>query len=294
MRLYNNGTKGLIIETRTLKAFLLSLLLHLLILLLFIVGFPEVKFPAPKGEQEKKMTLQLSTFSPPPPPKPVVTPPVIPPVPQPLKKEPVKEKMPETKLVKRRQRFVTQEQNVTKTPPKKVVKKTSKKAPKKVQKRQPKKHLVKRSKPKRTKRSFDPLANVLMGSGTSMRSNTLSVNSADKIIRELYGSEFDTLMPAQKKFIKLNIGAIQRITQRTLTRNGYPDVAIRTEQQGTNVISFYLHPNGDISDLRLTKNIGYAALDENTLEVIRIAYKDYPKPIMKTKIVFYVTYEIMY
>jgi outer membrane biosynthesis protein TonB len=33
-------------------------------------------------------------------------------------------------------------------------------------------------------------------------------------------------------------------------------------------------------------------LDQNTLEVIRIAYKNYPLPNKKTKIVFYVTYSI--
>ena len=42
----------------------------------------------------------------------------------------------------------------------------------------------------------------------------------------------------------------------------------------------------------LAGSIGYAALDRNTIDVIRIAYKDYPLPNKKTRIVFYVTYRL--
>ena len=98
------------------------------------------------------------------------------------------------------------------------------------------------------------------------------------------------MTPTQKKFIEDNLDTIQEITQRTLTRRGYPQAAARTRQEGTNVVSFNLHPNGDISNLRLKTRIGYRSLDENTLTLIRVAYKDYPYPTTTTKIVFYVTY----
>ena len=112
------------------------------------------------------------------------------------------------------------------------------------------------------------------------------------MIRKLYGREFDSFTPAQKKFIRDKLGEIHRITQNTLTRNGYPSVAARTGQQGVNVVTFYLHPNGDISGLRLKRRMGYTALDQNTLEVIRTAYMYYPHPKTKTKITFYVNYEL--
>jgi len=158
--------------------------------------------------------------------------------------------------------------------------------------------VVKRTtKPKRVKRSKDPLANMLMGSGTPMhpkkrRTSSNAGTYGEQMIKKLYGPEFNTYSPTQKKFIRNNLSTIHRITQNTLTRNGYPSIAIRTNQQGTNVVSFYLHPNGDISGLRLKTPIGYAALDQNTLDVIRIAYKDYPLPNKKTRIVFYVTYRL--
>jgi TonB family protein len=112
------------------------------------------------------------------------------------------------------------------------------------------------------------------------------------MVSRIYGKEFHTYSKEQQKFIKQHLGEIYRITQNTLWRKGYPDIAVRMQMQGTNIVSFYLHPNGDISDLHLRSSIGYRALDENTIDVIKTAYKDYPKPEKKTKIMFYVHYRI--
>ncbi len=298
---------------RTLKGLLLSLLLHLLILLLFTQNWNEIIKLPPKG-QEKKISLNLQQMvtPPAPKPKPVVTPPkpvsvpqtiVTPPTPKPIVEKPIE---PEVQPIKKKfldeskKIFAQQsneENNVTKTEPKpvkKVVKKEEKKKPvKKVQK----KTVVKKTKQyRKPKRSSDPLANMLMGSGTSMYPKPSQSSSSGsygaRMIKKLYGEEFHTYSETQKKFIKNNLGTIHSITQRTLTRNGYPDIAVRTRQQGTNIVSFYLHPNGDISGLKLKRHIGHQALDQNTLDVIRIAYKDYPLPNKKTKIKFYVKYSI--
>ncbi len=292
---------------RTLKGLLLSLLLHLLILLLFTKNWQEITFLPPK-EQEKKISLNLQQVVTPPAPKPkpvpVPQPIVIPPIPKPIIEKPIEPKVQPIKkkvLDKSKKVFAqqsTEENNVTKIEPKpvkKVVKKVEKKTPiKNVQK----KTVVKKTKQYRQpKRSGDPLANMLMGSGTSMYPSKTNQPSSSgsygaRMINKLYGEEFNTYSETQKKFIKNNLGTIHRITQNTLTRNGYPDVAVRTRQQGTNIVSFYLHPNGDISDLKLKRHIGHQALDQNTLDVIRTAYKDYPLPNKKTKIIFYVKYSI--
>ena len=292
---------------RTLKGFLLSLLLHLLILLLFMKNWQQLILLPPQG-QEKKISLNLQQMITPPPPKPkpvpVPQPTVIPPIPKPLIEKPVE---PEVEPVKKKvldeskkifAQQSTEENNITKVEPKpveKVVKKEQKKKPvKKVQKKSVVRKVQKQRQPKR---SSDPLANMLMGSGTSMYPSQKSRPSSSgsygaRMINKLYGEEFNTYSETQKKFIKNNLGTIHRITQNTLTRNGYPEIAVRTRQQGTNIVSFYLHPNGDISDLKLKRHIGHQALDQNTLEVIRTAYKDYPLPNKKTKIIFYVKYSI--
>jgi len=272
------------------------------------VGFPKIKVPPPAGK-EQKISLNLSQFKTPPPPAPKPVP-VIPPTPKPVVKEVVKPTPVIKKKVVDNKKSVyvakkeSEDNNVTKPEPKKeekIVKKKVKKKPKKTVKKKikkkkvTKKRVVKQRKPQR-KRSKNPLANALMGSGTSMyptQSRPASSGSnVAKMINQLYGKEFNGYSPTQKKFIKHNLGIIHRITQQTLWRNGYPETAKRTRQEGTNVVSFYLHPNGDISGLKLKKRIGYASLDKNTLEVIRIAYKDYPLPNQKTKIVFYVQYSI--
>jgi TonB family protein len=309
------------------------LAIHLFIFFLLFVELPKIKKPPPSGK-EQKISLNLTQFkTPPPAPKPVVvppqpkpvppTPPVVqPPVPKPVVKpivKPVEKVVEPTPVIKKKlveddtRTFVEhvekEDNNVTKPKKEELAKKETKKEKtpkkekvakkekivKKVQKKKtPKKRVVKR-KPRR-KKSRNPLANALMGSGTSMfptQSAPASSGSySAQMINQLYGKEFNSFSPTQKKFIKQNLGLIHKITQLTLVRNGYPEIAIRTRQQGTNVVSFYLHPNGDISGLRLKRKIGYASLDKNTLEVIRIAYKDYPLPNKKTKIVFYVQYSI--
>jgi TonB family protein len=312
---------------RTLEGLLLSLLLHLLIFLLFFVSFKELKFtpPPPKSKKISLNLKQISSVPPTPPaPKAIVPPipkpqpkvpqpqpkpePVIPPAPKPvpkkpIEKEPIKKPTPpaKKKLLDEKARLVvekkeSEENNVTKVVKKKEIKKEEK--PKKVVKKKvekKKKKIVKKTRPKKPSRPKRGLAGALMGSGRSVSlapSAPSSPNYGSHMIKQLYGSEFDSFTPTQKKFIKKNLGLIHRITQRTLIQNGYPDIAVRTRQEGTNVVTFYLHPNGNITNLRLLSRIGYTALDDNTLQVIRIAYKDYPRPKTKTKITFYVQYRI--
>ncbi len=263
----------------------------------------------------KQVTTAPPAPKPQPKPKPIVKPkkpmPVIPP---PVLLKPIVGKKPEPKTIEapRKEKILdvsskdfaqksTEENNLTKAKKeKKIVKKEVKKK-KVVKKRTKPKKIKKAKKAKKTKRSKDPLANFLMGSTKNFeytkspktsRRKSGSGSYGDRMIHNLYGPEFNTYTTTQKKFIRNNLGTIHRITQNTLTRNGYPYVAVRTRQQGTNIVSFYLHPNGDISGLRLKTPIGYATLDNNTLEVIRIAYKDYPLPNKKTRIIFYVTYSL--
>ena len=301
---------------RTVQSFLLSLLLHLALLLLLVLLFQKPIMPPRQGKEEK-IAFNLSQFVPPAAPKPMVTPPVEPYRPHmmhPVQKKPLrqtpaassaKKKLPDQKNRIYAPKESTTENNITKMAKKSVIKKMQKKitkqsikksmskpAPKPITKAVfPKKTSVKKAQPKPSK---DPLANALMGTGIAMHrpAKPQQPNQPHSMIDQLYGKEFEGFSQTQKKFIRNNLGTIHRITQNTLSRNGYPTVAVQTRQEGINVVSFNLHPNGDISDLRLKKPMGYAALDENTLEVIRIAYKEYPRPSKTTKIIFYVQYRL--
>lgn len=104
---------------------------------------------------------------------------------------------------------------------------------------------------------------------------------------KLYGEKYFEFSKYQKRYLKQNLNKIGQITQRYLQ---YPRVSIRTRQKGINVVEFFLHPNGDISDLKLSDSTQYTALDTNTIETIRIAYQDYPTPREKIQIKIYVKY----
>ncbi len=294
------------------KSFAIALLLHLSILLLFWVGTEHFsKPPAPKGE--KKITLDLSQFvTPPPTPKPQMKP-VPPPQPTtpPQPKKSVKEKPQPKKKALQEKKILTaqkapEDNNITKNikkPKKKIVKKmkreTKKVVKKKIVKKSPPKKPIKRPAQKRPpqKQYNSPLAKSLMNNKNARNMKTRSSQpsaspNTKRMINKLYGSEFDGYSSEQKKFIENNLMIIHRITQMTLNQKGYPEIAARTGQQGINIVSFDLHPNGNITNLRLDKHMGYEALDRNTLQVIRIAYKDYPLPRKKTKIKFFVQYSI--
>lgn len=108
-------------------------------------------------------------------------------------------------------------------------------------------------------------------------------------IQDLYGAEFGSLSQDAQQFIKENLDTIGKITQRYLR---YPLAAGKFGQQGMNIVEFYLHPNGDITELRLFQGTNFRLLDHNSLQTIKVAYKDYPRPNEKTKIRIRMIYEI--
>lgn len=274
-------------------AFFISLLIYLLLIWLFITQFSKVELP-PKKTNNHVIKIDIRNI-PDPKSEPLVA--VKPSVEAVVKK--VVEKKPEKKPEKKK--LESKKVVKKKVTPKKVIPKKTPVKPK------PKPKVLKKTVPKvddeiiyipepflkepvtQAADNSDDLASFL---GASTPTTVSTQSYPNKKIQKLYGSTFHTYTPTQKRFIENNLDDIQRITQHTLTRRGYPEGAGRTGQEGTNVVSFNLHPNGNISGLRLKTRIGYRALDDNTLELIKTAYKDYPYPSTTTKIVFYVTYSI--
>ncbi|MDU7692666.1 MAG: TonB family protein [Helicobacter sp.] len=117
--------------------------------------------------------------------------------------------------------------------------------------------------------------------------NSLQNNKIYNEISDLYGEKFGDFGTEEKDYITNNLRNIGRITQSYLT---YPKLAIYFEQSGINVVEFNLHPNGDISDLKIITSSGLNSLDNQSLETIKIAYKDYPYPKVTTLIRVRVNY----
>ncbi len=178
---------------------------------------------------------------------------------------------------------------------KKIVKKAKKILPKPIERVEikptftkplPKKKIIK-SQEKRKTVPKKSLENFLLADPAPLDRNML--DDITKSYINLYGEEYNSFTKVQKVFLQKKLKDIGRITQRYLR---YPNIAIRTGQQGMNIVQFYLHPNGDISQLKLVDSSGYTSLDKNSIKTIEIAYKDYPRPKTKTKIKIYVYYKL--
>lgn len=107
---------------------------------------------------------------------------------------------------------------------------------------------------------------------------------------KVYGKEYNSFTKVQKVFLQNNIKIFTQITQRTLNRLGYPRLAARMRLNGSNIVEFIFHPDGSISDLKLSLNAEHKVFDKRTIELIEFAHKDYPRPKEKTKIKFIVNY----
>lgn len=118
--------------------------------------------------------------------------------------------------------------------------------------------------------------------GTNINSN----------IKELYGDEFGKLSPSQQKYILDNQEIMRRITQQVLNRVARVNLTKDLNINRVNVIEFYLHPNGDMTNFKFLKLSGYYILDDTTKETIEYAYSRYPRPKEKTLIRYNVFYNL--
>lgn len=123
-----------------------------------------------------------------------------------------------------------------------------------------------------------------------------TISKVDKEIlselEKLYGEEYKTFTKVQKAYLEKNLNNFQTITQRVLNRLGYPRLAAKLGIGGINAVEFMFHPDGSISGLKILGSSQYTILDDYTLHLIKIAYKDYPKPETSTKLRFRVFYKM--
>ncbi len=238
--------------------------------------------PSKNTQGAPKPTL-AGPQKPPTPPTPPI-PPTPPTPPKPIEKPKPKPKpKPEPKKPNHKHKAL---KKVEKVEEKKVVE--EKKEEKKIVEQKVEQKKIEEKKP--VKKEFDPnqLSFLPKEVAPPRQENNKGLdNQTRRDIDELYGEEFGDLGTAEKDFIRNNLRDIGRITQKYLE---YPQVAAYLGQDGTNAVEFYLHPNGDISDLKIIIGSEYKMLDDNTLKTIQIAYKDYPRPKTKTLIRIRVRY----
>lgn len=289
---------------RSYFALFVALLIHFILLLLFwLLGSltPEIK--EPKKPQEKRIKIALKEM-----PKKIrdigikkqatKQPKIAPPMPkgkqlkkiaQPIKSEPIKY---EPKKIEQKTKVRKQPINPPEPKPKPTVE------PKpKIEKFPPKKkHIKLKPKIKKPKPKYDSYDWLMEDkSDEEEKTKVKKVKSGSKItndIKELYGDEFGKLTPGQQKYILDNREIMRRITQQILTRVARVNLSRDLNVNRVNIIEFYLHPNGDMTDFKFLKTSGYYVLDDTTKETIEYAYSRYPRPKEKILIRYNVFYNL--
>lgn len=141
--------------------------------------------------------------------------------------------------------------------------------------------------PKKDFNLFDKLSTP---DGSAQNLSQGSVSKVSDNIQRLYGDKFSELSEGEQKYILDNQEVMRRITQGVLDRYGRSRIPDNIRVNDTNMIEFYLHPDGSISDIRFLKNSRFSILDDTTKETIEIAYSKYPRPAQKT----YIRYRVWY
>jgi TonB family protein len=250
---------------RSLLAFIITVVIYILLVWLYLISFHNLK-PTPKqAKHDNRIKISLKEFISP-------------------KKEPIDNKI---DIKPKKQKLIAKRKNI-KTKVKKKFKKT------KIIKKNHKKITHKKIYIPESEIVYIPIPLFKKGINKNIYNKKKKKSYPNNKIKKLYGKKFFSYTTKQKKFIEQNLNEIHKITQRVLWQRGYPGglLSARTGQEGINIVSFYLYPNGDITNLRLKRKIGYRLLDENTIETIKSAYKDYPYPTERTQIIFFVEYSI--
>ncbi len=108
--------------------------------------------------------------------------------------------------------------------------------------------------------------------------------------KEAYGEAFGKLSEGEKQYIIDNQEVMRRITQEQLNRLGPVNIPRNLHVNAMNIVEFYLHPNGDISGLKITDVSGYQILDDTSMQTIEYSYHRYPLPKQKTLVRYKVGY----
>jgi outer membrane biosynthesis protein TonB len=220
--------------------------------------------PMPKGSQLKKIIKQKTVKYEP-------------------KKTPRKPKLNKPKVVKKVIKKTVKRVKVKPLPTKKLYIPLQKKTQQKE---------IKKPKEKQNKLSWLYEDKSAQENKNIKKKTTPNNSNISQNIKKLYGDEFGKLTPGQQQYILDNQEIMRRITQQVLNRVARVNIPRDLNVNRSNVIEFYLHPNGDMSGFRFISKSGYYILDDTTKETIEYAYSRYPRPKETTLIRYNVYYNL--
>lgn len=103
-------------------------------------------------------------------------------------------------------------------------------------------------------------------------------------LKEAYGDALGELSEGEQKYILDNQEIMRRLTQTQLNRTGSTDIPNNLRVNDYNLVEFYLHPNGDMTDFRFIRRSNFFLLDQVTQDTIEAVFWRYPRPEQKTLI----------
>lgn len=207
---------------------------------------------------------------------------------KPKVKQPIPKKKKEKKLPPKKYKNIQKKQKkITNIKKVKKIEHKSKKIKRNKPTIIPKKTIIKKPiKPKKEPTLLDIL------SKDTTQPLTLESSPIQKEIKSLYGNTFETLSKNQQQYILDNMEIMRIITQDVLQRVAMLNINSKLTIETQNIVEFYLHPNGDISDFKFLSLSGNEILDKTTKETIEYAYSKYPHPKEKTLIRYNVYYNL--
>ncbi|GEM_PF-2009830 len=131
------------------------------------------------------------------------------------------------------------------------------------------------------------LQNILSSS-----ENNINPDRTFTQVKSLYGDKLNGLDDGEKEYIISNFKLMRRITQEILNRYGSSQIPSDLHVNDSNLIEFYLHPDGSISDINFIKKSKEELLNEITQKTIQLASKKYTHPKQKTLIRYHVSYKL--
>jgi len=300
---------------RNISAFIIAFLLHVILLLLILLverNIPEKKVE-PKKEQKrmkvslkenpkaKKDSLVKNKDKPKkqdlPMPKgkqlkEIVKQPLIKPSKKVLEKK--SEPVPKPKKIEPKKEIAKPTKTEPIPPKKPLIKVPKETAPKPLSmaERLAKYNEVKKAKETNTTKPKKEHSNLyaILSKETPSKSTATNSKQSKKVprftqqIKEAYGSDWGKLSAGEQKYILDNQEIMRRLTQTQLYATGSTDIPNNLRVNEINIIEFYLHTNGDMTDFKIVKNSNFFLLDDVTKDVIESVYSKYPRPKQKTLI----------
>ena len=94
---------------------------------------------------------------------------------------------------------------------------------------------------------------------------------------------------SQEIYLREKLSVISSIVQKHIT---YPPLARRMGWKGRMIVTFTLHPDGRLEELRVEKSSGYELLDKNALDTVKRVAHLFPTPPVEVVVKLPINYEL--